>query len=201
MTDLPSAVDRRAEIVDAAATVLRRVGFERMRLRDVAEEAGVSIGLLQHYFETSEQLGREAFAAACGTRATKVADMAIEEGSAWGRIERILRNAFERKGLNDRAATWLDLCSSASRDQGLRKEAVKVQDVWREPLLSAITQGQETRELRPTVSPIVAVEVLLAIIDGTELATTIRDRRIPLDDLLAATLEITRRMLGVGASR
>jgi AcrR family transcriptional regulator len=201
MTDLPSAVDRRAEIVDAAATVLRRVGFERMRLRDVAEEAGVSIGLLQHYFETSEQLGREAFAAACGTRATKVADMAIEEGSAWGRIERILRNAFERKGLNERAATWLDLCSSASRDRGLRKEAVKVQDVWREPLLSAITQGQETRELRPTVSPIVAVEVLLAIIDGTELATTIRDRRIPLDDLLAATLEITRRMLGVGASR
>ena len=62
--EIAGRTDRRDEVLAAAATVMARMGFERMRLRDVATEAGVSIGLLQHYFETREQLGREAFASA-----------------------------------------------------------------------------------------------------------------------------------------
>ena len=75
--EIERKIDRRDEILAAAATVMARMGFERMRLRDVATEAGVSIGLLQHYFETREQLGRETFAAICGDRAACFAKAAI----------------------------------------------------------------------------------------------------------------------------
>jgi len=190
--------DRHAELVAAAVTTLRRLGFEQMRLRDVAEEAGVSIGLLQHYFETREQLGREAFVAACGERARRFAESAPQSGSAWSRIERMLRYAFELDGIRDRGATWLDLCAAASRDPRLRREAARVQDVWRKPLRQAIAAGQATGELHPRVAPAAAVEVLLALIDGAELAVTIdtEDERL-VDRLLGATLEAVRHLLGV----
>jgi AcrR family transcriptional regulator len=176
------------------------MGFERMRLRDVAQEAGVSIGLLQHYFETRQQLGREAFAAVCGARARSVAARADDEGPAWPRIERMLAHAFQPERIHERAATWLDLCASASRDVELRHEAARVQDVWRVPLEKAITDGQATGELDPRVSPAVAVDLLLAVIDGTELAATIDDVRVPEGQLLTATLMVARDLLGVRAA-
>lgn len=194
------ATDRRAELLDAAVRVIQRMGFERMRLRDVATEAGVSIGLLQHYFETREQLGREAFAAVCGARAASVAAQAEDSGPAWVRIEHMLEYAFEPERIRERAATWLDLCASASRDGELRREAARVQDVWRVPLEKAIADGQESGELEPRVNPVVVVDLLLAAIDGTELATTIDDVRVPADQLLAATLTVARDLLGVKAA-
>jgi AcrR family transcriptional regulator len=192
---------RRTEILEAAVRAVRRLGFERMRLRDVAEEAGVSIGLLQHYFETREQLGREAFAAACGERANRFAESAEPGGPAWDRIRQLLEHAFEPEGIRDRAAIWLDLCSAASRDPSFRREATRVQDVWRAPLAAAIADGEATGELEPRVKRDAAVDMLLALIDGTELAATIaQDTRFPRKRHLAAMLEVAHHMLGVQAA-
>jgi AcrR family transcriptional regulator len=198
LATVASATDtRRSELLEAAVAVLRRTGFERMRLRDVADEAGVSIGLLQHYFATREQLGREAFAAACGDRAGRVADAAEPDGPAWPRIERLLEHAFAQDGLDERAGTWLDLCASAGRDEELRHAAGRVQDVWRRPLRTAIEDGIGTGELAPRVATDVAVDLLLAIVDGVELAATIADEQAtPPNRLLAPTLELTRDLLG-----
>ncbi len=180
--------------------MIRRVGFEGMRLRDVAQEAGVSIGLLQHYFDTREQLGREAFAAVCGARARSVADRAEDEGPAWTRIQRMLEYAFEPEEIRERASTWLDLCASASRDDALRREAVQVQDVWRAPLEKAIADGQEAGEFKPRAPLAVVVDLLLAVIDGTELAVTIGDARVPASQLLTALLSVAHDLLGVQVS-
>jgi AcrR family transcriptional regulator len=192
-----AVADRRTELLEAAGRVIRRVGFEQMRLRDVAQEAGVSIGMLQHYFETREQLGREAFAAVCGSRARSVAERAEDDGPAWTRIERMLEYAFEPERIGERASTWLDLCASASRDAELRREAIRVQDVWRAALEKAIAEGQGTGELEPRVNAAVVVDLLLAVIDGTELAATIDDARVPARQILTTTLAVTRDLLGV----
>ena len=40
----------------AALTVFARLGFQRATVRDVAREAGVSQGLLYHYFRTKDEL-------------------------------------------------------------------------------------------------------------------------------------------------
>ncbi|HEX4678154.1 MAG TPA: TetR family transcriptional regulator C-terminal domain-containing protein [Gaiellaceae bacterium] len=194
---LVAADERRAELLEAAVRALRRLGFERMRLRDVAEEAGVSIGLLQHYFETREQLGREAFAAACGERAHRFAESAEPGGSAWDRIRQMLSFAFDHVGLRDRAATWLDLCAAASRDPRLQREALRVQDVWRAPLVAAIAEGVASGELNPRIDGQAAVDMLLALVDGMELAATIGDPSLSAKTMLAATLDVAEYMLGV----
>jgi AcrR family transcriptional regulator len=192
-----AADERRAELLEAAVRAVRRLGFERMRLRDVAQEAGVSIGLLQHYFETREQLGREAFAAACGERAQRFAESAEPGGSAWDRIRQMLTHAFDHGGIGERAGIWLDLCAAASRDPRLQHEALRVQDVWRAPLDAAIAEGVATGELNPRIERDAAVDMLLALVDGTELAATIGDTRLSAQTMLTATLDVAQYVLGV----
>lgn len=56
---MPKQVDhtaRRRAIADALWRVVARDGFEDVSLRHVAAEAGVSMGLVQHYFRTKEQM-------------------------------------------------------------------------------------------------------------------------------------------------
>ena len=49
-------VDRRRELLDAAAVVFARKGFHASRVGDIAEEAGVAHGLLYHYFRSKEEV-------------------------------------------------------------------------------------------------------------------------------------------------
>ena len=186
--------DKHAELVEAAARVLRRVGFERMRLRDVAAEAEVSIGLLQHYFETREQLGREAFAAACGQRAADFAESAAGIDDSRERIETMLQHAFEPALINDRSGSWLELCAAASRDPGLRAEAIAVQAAWREPILEAIRAGQRDGELSADLDPERAADLLLALVDGAEVASALGESSERLLPGVDAVLEL---VLGV----
>ncbi len=195
--EIAGRTDRREEILAAAAAVMARMGFERMRLRDVATEAGVSIGLLQHYFETREQLGREAFASICGNRAACFAEAAAGAGSAWERIERCLRYALGAPNLIARSRVWVELCAAGSRDDGLRQQAARVQASWRAPLLAAVETGAASGEFRPIVSPHAATDAILALIDGAEVRSLIEDEPEDVEHRIFETaIAVTRNIVG-----
>jgi len=54
---------KRRQLLDAAVRVFARKGFHTARVGDVAEEAGVSHGLLYHYFESKDELLQAIFVA------------------------------------------------------------------------------------------------------------------------------------------
>jgi len=192
---------RRAELIAAGVRVLRRLGFNGMTFREVAKEAGVSIGLLQHYFETRERLGQICFAAACGERARAIAESDPHEGTAWDRILQILEHAFDPHAMPERASTWIDLCAAASRDPVLRKEAAEVQNVWRSALTAPISDGVARGELTLRLDRAATLETLLALVDGAEIAATITGRRFTPDTLRAATVTVAQTLLGVDSAR
>jgi len=47
---------RRRDMIDATLRCLARDGYANTGVRAIAEEAGISIGLIRHYFETKSQL-------------------------------------------------------------------------------------------------------------------------------------------------
>jgi len=58
---VPKQVDhgeRRERIADAVLAVVARGGIEEASVRTVAAEAGVSVGMVQHYFSTKDELMR-----------------------------------------------------------------------------------------------------------------------------------------------
>jgi len=59
MARTPQVVeDRREQIMDAAMRVFARKGFDRATNKDIAQEAGITPGLIYHYFESKEKLLR-----------------------------------------------------------------------------------------------------------------------------------------------
>lgn len=65
----PAQQARRRRVVDAALALLQTRDYEKIQVKDVAEEAGVALGTLYHYFSSKEHLFAEvlvAWAAALG---------------------------------------------------------------------------------------------------------------------------------------
>src|ERR1041385_6833359 len=57
MARTPKVVeDRREQIIDAALLVFSQKGFERTTNKDIAQAAGITAGLIYHYFESKEEL-------------------------------------------------------------------------------------------------------------------------------------------------
>ena len=58
---MPKQVDhqaRRLELLDALMRITRADGWDAISLRKVAAEAGTSLGTVQHYFSTKEEMLR-----------------------------------------------------------------------------------------------------------------------------------------------
>ena len=55
--------DRREQIIDAALRVFSQKGFERTTNKDIAQEAGITPGLIYHYFESKDELLKAAIEA------------------------------------------------------------------------------------------------------------------------------------------
>lgn len=63
---VPKIVDaqaRRQDVVDAVWRIIGSDGLERASLREVADEAGLAVGSVRHYFASSDELHRHAFSA------------------------------------------------------------------------------------------------------------------------------------------
>jgi AcrR family transcriptional regulator len=62
MARTPKVVeDRREQIIDAAIRVFGEKGFERATNKDIAKAAGITPGLIYHYFESKEDLLKAIF--------------------------------------------------------------------------------------------------------------------------------------------
>lgn len=57
MARTPKVVeDRREQIVESALRVFARKGFDKATNKDIAQEAGITPGLIYHYFKSKEEL-------------------------------------------------------------------------------------------------------------------------------------------------
>ncbi|MFC9350894.1 TetR/AcrR family transcriptional regulator [Arthrobacter sp. NPDC057013] len=63
MPKIVDAAQRRQEIVGAVCRIVATDGLERASLREVAEEAGLAVGSVRHYFDSSDDLLAYSFTA------------------------------------------------------------------------------------------------------------------------------------------
>jgi len=80
---------RREAIFDAARRVFARNGLAATRMQHIAAEAGISQGLIYHYFPDKETLFTTIVEGALRETAALTARALQEHGSAWQRLERL----------------------------------------------------------------------------------------------------------------
>ncbi|WP_181139647.1 TetR/AcrR family transcriptional regulator [Streptomyces sp. Ru71] len=162
--------ERKERILRAAAEVLAERGFDAGRLRDVAIASGVSIGALQHYFETRDTLFREAFAWSIDDLIERWRAAAADATSAWGRFELLVTALTTDPTLIRRCATWTEFCASASRREELREGVHRVHAEWQTLVGDIVRHGLRSGEFDPTVPAELAIGSLVALVDGCEMA-------------------------------
>jgi AcrR family transcriptional regulator len=159
---------QRERIFSAAEQLLVVHGVERTRLRDVGEAAGVSIGTVQHYFDTRDRLVRELFEWSSTRRLDGWLSAASGDRDAWERMTSLLGHALAEP-IQRRSRIWIEFCAMA-RNEELREKLGSFFDAWRRPFREAIEQGIEEGVFRPTRPTDDIVDTLIMLVDGAEVA-------------------------------
>nr|WP_042195533.1 TetR/AcrR family transcriptional regulator [Kibdelosporangium sp. MJ126-NF4]CEL22072.1 Transcriptional regulator, TetR family [Kibdelosporangium sp. MJ126-NF4]CTQ92853.1 Transcriptional regulator, TetR family [Kibdelosporangium sp. MJ126-NF4] len=162
---MPKIVDhdqRRSQLIDALWRIASRDGLEAVSLGQVAAEAGVSKGLVQHYFRSKDEMLvhattslRErverrivARAESGQLRAILLAFLPFDQDS---RTEMLVANAFFFRALHDPAMAE----RFATGNTGLR-QAISGQ----------ITAAQDRGEMAADLDPDQEATILLALVNG-----------------------------------
>ena len=164
--------ERRAAIMAAAEQLLAVHGFDAMRLRDVAQQAGVSIGLIQHYFNTRDELLFETMRTASRRRAQQWVRLATGAANTGEKITGLLEGAISDP---HRCVIWLETCAASTRHPELRPDVQLTQQTWREAIRAAVEEGLAAGEFVPIVPTDDLVSLLVSLIDGLMLATVTED--------------------------
>ncbi|MEK0099183.1 TetR/AcrR family transcriptional regulator [Streptomyces sp. NPDC056002] len=189
---------QRERILRAAALVMAERGFDAARMRDVARGAGVSIGLLQHYFDTRDLLFREAFEWSIGELIARWRKGASAEPDPWRRFELLVRELADDPDLQRRCATWTEFCASAARRPELRDGVRRAHQDWRELVLGIAESGVAAGKFVPVVPTDVAVRSVLAAVDGCDMAVA-SGSGMGAEGYAAVILATARSVLGVRA--
>lgn len=132
---MPRVVDveaRRRELSDALWRIVRREGIGGVTVRAVAAEAGVSAGMVQHYFRTQDELIEFAMYQALQQMAERVRQVDLSEPdleSAMAALEAVLPLDEQRRA---EAQVWLAMLSRRHARPSLGRQGTMVDDALRE---------------------------------------------------------------------
>lgn len=170
-------IDTRQRILAAAMRLIAARGYADTRLAAVAAEAGVSLGLVQHFFGTRAGLLQAAFAAGAEADLAMADAIAAGPGDAWGRLSRLAEYACSD---DDETAEgswvfWLELSLAARRDPALGLPTGLTDGAWRDLFAGLIVAGVEDGTVSCPRPPAEMAADVHALVYGVMLG---RERRV-----------------------
>lgn len=183
---MPRYVDREArrrEVVDALFRIVVRDGLQRASLRTVAEESGLNIGSVRHYFADQEELMVFAMRSMLDRVAGRLLDRIREAGDleaypAGERLrlaETLLAELLPLDELRRAEFTVFLEFGTAARTNpafaGLAREAAENE---RALIRRVLTRLAEAGALRPGLDLGIETERLTSLLDGLSLTALLR---------------------------
>ncbi len=167
----PSIADeRRPQILRAATRVIAQRGFAATRLSDVADEAGLSVGTLQHYFGSREAVLAAAFRHMQAASLRRWYASVDGEPDPWRRIVSLVEgSSVHSDRFRERWALWLEFWGMCLRDPDLRRHSGDLHDAWQSPIREAIQDGIRCGSFDEDVSPRDVADRLISLMDGLAL--------------------------------
>ena len=202
------AAQRRQEIVGAVCRIIATDGLERASLREVAEEAGLAVGSVRHYFDSSDDLLAFAFAAVsdrildrlnAALTGLTAADEAAQESAVLTLLGEFLP-LDEERALD--ACAWLAFRNAARIRPFLSAEADRSHRAVAAVVGQLVTRLLHADGATGTVAGpqlVTAAEHLLATLDGLVMHALLQPGWMSAEmcrDVLEAHVEGLRRRVG-----
>lgn len=174
---------RRRQLIDATLSTINDVGINDATIAQIARRAGVSTGIISHYFRDKNGLLEAAMRDITRqlSEAVKARLAKLPDAPAEARLCAIVEGNFDETQMHSAATkAWLDFWSSSMHQQPLNR----LERVSSGRLLSALTV--EFRRELPRDKARLAARGLAALIDGLWLRAALSDK--PFDHVAVRTL-------------
>ncbi|WP_406478668.1 TetR/AcrR family transcriptional regulator [Streptomyces platensis] len=185
---MPKIVDpgaRRRAVAEAVLRVVRREGVEGASLRNVAEEAGLAVGSVRHYFAGHDEVlifAMTELSARIEHRVRIHAERLLDPGAAGehrARAEELLSEFLpldeERR---EEAMLWQAFTTAARTRPALRPHAVELEAGMRDLVKRVLRGAQEAGSLLDDLDTELETLRLSALLDGLTLQATLEPERI-----------------------
>lgn len=188
--DREAQARRRNQLVEAVFRIVRRDGVENASVRNVAREAGLSMGSLRHYFATQAELLAFALGEVERRLRARLADLDTS-GDPRDVLERVLHHLVPMTpDSRVEHEIWLAFVGKAVADPTLHSLNARVYDELRELIRQVVARvGGADRD------PDLETERLYALVDGLVLHVALRPEQWP-PERLAAVLRYHLDSLG-----
>ncbi len=175
---------RRAQLVDAVFRIVRRDGIEHVSVRNVAREAGLSMGALRHYFATQAELLAFSLGEVERRLRARLAELDNDAPprQVIGQVLRMLVPMTPESRVEHQV--WLAFVGKATTDPALHSLNARVYDELRE-LLADVVELLLGPEPDPVLDADIEVERLYALVDGLALHAVLRPEQWPPDRIEA----------------
>jgi AcrR family transcriptional regulator len=196
---------RRAQILEAAVSVICARGICDTRIADVAARAGTSSALVLYYFESKDRLLAEALAFSEERFYADTAEELAKLTSARDRLVRLielscLQGSDTKENWLDEWLLWLDLWALAPRDPDVAKDRQALERRWRDIIAGIVREGQASGEFRPGDPEEFAIQ-LGALIDGLAVAVVLNDPEVDALRMFDMCMSMAASELGFEAPR
>lgn len=186
---MPKVVDheeRRREIGEAVWRAVAHRGMDSATVREIAEEAGVSTGVLAHYFEDKDELLVHALRVSVERAARRMEQRGIGE-SNFGALKTVLREALPLdEESRDEYRVWLNFWGRAASNAVLAAEQNHWYALWRGVVTALIEECQREGVLRADLDAGREAGTLIALVDGIGLQAIFEPARLPAEEQEAA---------------
>ncbi|RXE46624.1 transcriptional regulator BetI [Chromohalobacter israelensis] len=186
---------RKRTIIEATLKCVTRYGHAGTTMTRVAREAGASIGLVSHYFQSKESLMLAAYQELTEQlrRESDQRDAALE-CSARERLTLMIRSAFKSEIFNQQVlASWVGFWSAAVATPSLASLNRKLYEEYREEMQSLV-EAIAIEEGRVIDAKGIA-RILTALVDGYWLEWALDPEAFKVEEALQDSLEIAERLL------
>lgn len=182
--------ERRAQIVEAAAAVFSRLGFERARMEDVARESGLAKGTLYLYYRSKDELIGALLERIFDWGMRDLRGILASEGSASGRLLRLgWLMAREMKEFSVLLPVWFEFYAVAARNESVRRFVRGYFDEYRETLAEIIREGVGRGEFREVDVGEVTVTVV-SLFEGMTLLWAFDPDAVPVEKQIEASVRL-----------
>ncbi len=149
--DIPEPMEERTrQILEVAIELAEEGGFETVRMRDVAAQAGVALGTFYKRFRSKEDLLVAALELEMGEMEARISRRPSEGGSTYDRITEYFQTATRRFCAKPNLARAV-LKAVASGDPDLAEKVTRFHGRTTELIQAAITGGGRKPEEREIV--------------------------------------------------
>lgn len=191
-----SPAERAAEILAAATDLARTEGLAAVTVRSVADRAGITQGLVAHYFPSMQELLARIYGDLVGAEVDEVrAVVATDEGDR-GRIRSLLETVLDGSR-DDVTVLWVEGWALGRRNAELAAAVREQMDAWHALVSEAIVADVRAGVLRVDDVDRAAWRVL-AFVDGLGAQSLVRDA--PMRASVEDAVQAVESWLGVEAA-